>query len=158
MADRQEQIGYAYTLEASAEGERKNVKGRYITLYHFCAAQDISSILGTGLTKGCTPIWENGKLHAERKTQWLTTDKEPGRQSWNTRHVLPYSRTAYRLTINIPSSYNKKLVSAKSFIEQYPAENASLITGWPGSENWFVFRGIIPPSWIVGHKKMEESQ
>ncbi len=135
----------------------KKKQGKPITLYHFCAAHDLRSILDSGLTEGCTPIWENGKCRVERNTQWLTADKEPSRQSWNTRHVLPYSRTAYRLTVTIPYSHRKKIIPAKDFMAQYPEENASLVTGWPGSENWFVFRGIIPPAWIVGHKRMEET-
>lgn len=130
------------------------VREKYITLYHFCAEQDIRSIVQNGLTKGCTPIWENGKLRAESRTQWLTSDGAASRQSWNTRRVLPYSRTAYRLTINIPYSYRKKLVPASEFMARYPAENASLVTGWPGSENWYVFTGIILPKWIAGHKKI----
>lgn len=131
------------------------MKGGYITLYHFCAAHDLRSILDSGITEGCTPIWEGGQLWAERKTQWLTADNDPGHQSWNTRQILPYSRTAYRLTVNIPYSYRKKLFQAKEFIERYPEENASLVADWTGSENWYVFLGTIPPAWIVGHKKMQ---
>ena len=76
--------------------------GSPITLYHFCAAHTLQSILDSGLTLGCTPIWEDGKLRVEEKTQWLTLDGASSRQSWDTRIVLPYSRTAYRLTIVIP--------------------------------------------------------
>jgi len=125
-------------------------------LYHFCAAHDLRSILANGLTEGGTPIWENGKMRVVWNTQWLTADKDPARQSWNTRHILPYSRTAYRLTIMIPFNRRKKLIPAIEFISRFPEENASLVTDWPGSENWFVFLGTIPPTWIVGHKKMAD--
>lgn len=129
--------------------------GRKITLYHFCAAHDLRSILYGGITEGCTPVWEEGRLRAERKTQWLTADGDPGHQSWNTRQVLPYSRTAYRLTVNIPHSHRKKLLQAKDFMERYPEENAGLVTDWPGSESWYVFLGTIPPAWIAGHRHTE---
>ena len=126
--------------------------GRKITLYHFCAAHDLRSILENGITEGCTPIWEAGKLRAERNTQWLTADSDPNRQSWNTQRALPYSRTAYRLTVNIPHSHRKKLIPAREFMERYPSENAGLVEGWLGSAYWYVFCGRIPPSWIVGYR------
>ena len=125
---------------------------RYITLYHFCADFCLSSILKNGLTMGSTPIFENGSLRVEGGTQWLTKDGNPDRQSWNTQSTLPYSRTARRLTINIPYSHRKKIVPAHDFMAQYPAENAELVDGWTGGEHWFVYRGKIPPSWIVGHR------
>lgn len=125
---------------------------RYITLYHFCADFCLSSILKNGLTMGSTPIFENGSLRVEGGTQWLTKDGNPDRQSWNTQSTLPYSRTARRLTINISYSHRKKIVPAHDFMAQYPAENAGLVDGWAGSEHWFVYRGKIPPGWIVGHR------
>lgn len=131
------------------------MKGKYITLYHFCAEFCVRSILENGLTMGITPIWEGNNLHIEKKTQWLTSDGAPDHQSWNTKHLLPYSRTAYRFTINIPYSHRKKLILAKDFVAQCAAENASLVLGWSGSENWYIFQGIIPPAWIVGYKRME---
>lgn len=133
--------------------------GSPITLYHFCAAHTLQSILDSGLTLGCTPIWEDGKLRVEEKTQWLTLDGASSRQSWDTRIVLPYSRTAYRLTIVIPYNHRKKLIRAPDFMAQFPGEeNQSLIEGWAGSECWYIFRfrGIIPPAWIVGHKRTGE--
>lgn len=136
------------------EMERRMKKTGYITLYHFCTAHDIRSILQSGLTKGCTPIWENGRLRAERRTQWLTADSDPSRQSWNTQHALGYSRTAYRLTVRIPYGYRKKLIPAAQFIARYPEENAGLVRDWPGSDSWYVFCGVIPPAWIEGHRKI----
>lgn len=131
--------------------------GSPITLYHFCAAHTLQSILDSGLTLGCTPIWEDGKLRVEEKTQWLTLDGASSRQSWDTRIVLPYSRTAYRLTIVIPYNHRKKLIRTPDFMAQFPGEeNQSLIEGWAGSECWYIFRGIIPPAWIVGHKRTGE--
>lgn len=133
---------------------KRSKAGSPITMYHFCAAHTLQSILDSGLTLGCTPIWDSGKLRVEERTQWLTQDGAAGRQSWDTRITLPYSRTAYRLTINIPYSHRKKLIRAANFMVQFPdAENRDLIEGWAGSEYWYVFRGIIPPAWIAGHRK-----
>lgn len=129
--------------------------GPPITLYHFCAAHSLRSILAEGLTLGMTPVFENGEMHIEHGTQWLTADKNPQRQSWHTHTLVPYSRTAYRLTVNIPHSRRKKLLSAAEHIQRFPEENKGLVENWPGSEHWYVYAGKIPPEWIVGYKRTE---
>ena len=88
-----------------------------ITLYHFCAAKDVKSIRENGLTLGMTPIVTDGKLDMIFKTQWLTRERNPDKQSWNTHTLVSYSRTAYRLTVDIPGSHKKKLIPAREFIE-----------------------------------------
>ena len=127
-----------------------------ITLYHFCAAKDVKSIRENGLTLGMTPILTGQKLELVRGTQWLTKERDPGKQSWHTYNLVSYSRTAYRLTIDVPGSHRKKLIPAREFIERFPLENAGLVRDWPGSDMWYVFTGEIPPGWIVGCKRMEK--
>jgi len=134
----------------------KTKRGAPIILYHFCAAQDVGAILREGITKGVTPVWKGDELRFLENTQWLTEEKDPARQSWNTQHVVNYSRTAYRLTVSIPHSHRKKLIVATEFVKALPEENASLTADYPGSEHWYVFRGRILPEWIIGKTKTEE--
>lgn len=136
--------------------KKKARSGAPIILYHFCAARDVRSVLREGLTKGMTPIFKDGEPRMMQRTQWLTADKDPERQSWNTRHLVQYSRTAYRLTVSIPYSRRKKLVKATEFIKILTEENAALVRDWAGSESWYIFFGNIPPEWILGFDKMKE--
>ena len=124
-------------------------------LYHFCAAHMKDSILAEGLTKGMFPHFEGDDLEPIPKCQWLTKDPDPRRQSWATQNLINYSRTAYRLTVDIPRSHHKKLVRALDFIRDMPAEDQELVTGWAGGDQWYIYRGNIPPKWIVGCHKVE---
>lgn len=81
-----------------------------MVLYHFCAKRFLSGILRDGLTRGGTPIIEGGMMRIQMGHQWLTAEKDPRKQSWNTHNLISYSRTAVRLTVRIPDSYQKKLV------------------------------------------------
>lgn len=133
---------------------KKKKPGPAITMYHFCAARDVRAIVAEGLTKGMTPMEKDGMVGLIQGTQWLTADKDPARQSWNTNTLVPYSRTAYRLTINIPHSHRKKLVTAAEFAKELPPNNMGLLD-WPGSEHWHIYLGNIPPAWIVGVQRTE---
>lgn len=128
-----------------------------MTLYHFCAAHMKNSILANGLTEGKFPHWEGNNLQPIPRCQWLTADPNPRNQSWATQHVIDYSRTAYRLTVNIPDSYRKKLFRALDFVRDMPIEDHQLVNGWPGGENWYIYCGNIPAKWIVGCRRMKEA-
>ena len=132
---------------------KKKSTGPAAVMYHFCAAHFLRSILSQGLTLGMTPATKDGAVGLIPGTQWLTKDRDPQRQSWNTNNLVPYSRTAYRLTISIPHSHRKKLVKAADFMKELGDEVG--LMEWPGSDNWYIFLGKIPPTWIVGVKRME---
>lgn len=136
--------------------KKKGRSGAPITIYHFCAAHSVRGILTEGLTKGMTPVQKDGEMRFMQRTQWLTADKDPARQSWNTHSLVPYSRAAYRLTVSIPYSHRKKLIKATEFIKALPEENIGLVGDWAGSENWYVYIGVIPPKWIIGYDRMKE--
>lgn len=125
-------------------------------LYHFCAAHMLPSIRENGLTLGKYPIFES-PINEWPKCQWLTSNKDPKAQSWATRHLIPYSRTAYRITVRVPDSYHKKLIQAVRYAMNLPEKDRAIVTEWPGSENWYVYLGKIPPKWIIGCKRMEKS-
>lgn len=124
-------------------------------LYHFCPAHLKDSILKYGLKFGAFPLISSGKILG--KVQWLTSEKDPAKQSWATSHLIPYSRTAYRLTVDIPKSYHKHLLHAKNYVERFEAVDRKLVTDWEGSEAWYVYLGKIPHKWIIGCRKMSET-
>lgn len=125
------------------------------TLYHFCPAHMVDGIRLDGLTMGKFPCFKNGGVELIPNRQWLTAEPRPDKQSWATRRILPYSRTAYRLTVNIPDGCHKKLVKATEYIKSLPECSRSVVEDWPGSDKWYIFCGRIPPKWIVGCRKME---
>lgn len=122
-------------------------------LYHFCPAHLKDSILLEGLTKGCFPLMESGGL--VRNVQWLTSERDPKQQAWATKNLISYSRTAYRLTIDIPDSRWKKLLKSLDWVSVFPEGDRKIVTEWRGSEAWYVYLGKIPPKWIVGCRRME---
>ena len=126
-------------------------------LYHFCAKRFLPGILRDGLTKGGTPIIENGIMRLQMGHQWLTAEKDPRKQSWNTHNLISYSRTAVRLTVRIPDSYQKKLVKATDLVKTLPPDGRYIITDYAGSEAWYIYKGRIPPKWIVGYELMKEA-
>lgn len=127
------------------------------TLFHFCPAHMVESIRVNGLSRGKLPIIYPAGQKLIPRCQWLTTDGDPERQSWATSHLIHYSRTAYRLTVEIPAQEKKRLHRAIDFMKRYPVEARGVVEGWAGSEHWFIFKGIIPPDWIKEIVRMEGS-
>ena len=126
-------------------------------LYHFAPAHMVAAIRREGLTLGKWPVFAGASVSTFYDCQWLTREKDPKKQSWATRHLVPYSRTAYRLTISIPASHRKKLSKASAHAQRLPIGNDCLISEWAGSDDWYIYRGKIPPKWIVGCHCMEGS-
>ena len=125
-----------------------------MTFYHFCAAHMVSDVMQCGLTLGAYPLIGGSELQFIPKCQWLTAEPDPDKQSWATSRLIAYSRTAYRLTVKIPDSYKKKIVRAAGFVKELPVEHQGIVTDWDGSDKWYIFKGNIPPKWIVGCRKM----
>ena len=120
-------------------------------LYHFCSSKHIKQIMRQGLTKGAVVEPTATGFYIHNGWIWLTTDPDPARQSWATRNLIGYSRTEWRLTVEIPDNsliYNKITLPI-----MWPSTRA-LFDGWPGSENWYVYHGIIPKEWIVKAERM----
>lgn len=126
-----------------------------MVLYHFCAAHAVPSILRDGLTFWMLPLYEPLGFTLEPNWQWLTTEKDPKKQSWTECNMAPYSRTAYRLTIRIPDSYRKKLIKATELVKSLREDQRHIVDDWAGSDSWYVFHGRIPPGWIIGKARCE---
>lgn len=125
-------------------------------LFHFCAAMDVESIKRQGLTLGMCPVDTMRGIRMIKKCQWLTVNSDPSKQTWATSHGLNYSRTAYRLRIIIPGKRLRNLVAAGEFVKALPIEARYFVEDWPGSEDWYIYRGEILPQWIKEIEKMEE--
>jgi len=119
-------------------------------LYHFTPTLLLNAILKNGLTLGRLPIIDdNGRLRAFMEPcQWLTNNGDWNSQSWATRELIKYDRTAFRLTIIIPKHHKEKLLKAIDYAPYLPKNSQRLITDWPGSEHWYFFVGRIPRGWI----------
>lgn len=134
----------------------KKIKRKPIVLYHFCAAHMLKGIMEEGLTLGTFPLLEDERYRLIPNIQWLTAEPNAKKQSWATNSLVTYSRTAYRLTIQIPGSYHKKVIKASDYVKSMPPEARLLVEAWNGSDQWFVFTGRIPPEWIVGCRSITE--
>ena len=95
----------------------------------------------------------SGAARARRMKEDMSPD--PKNQSWATRNIVKYSRTAWRLTIDIPEVALSRLYDRFGITAMYPA-CACLFDGWPGSENWRVFHGVIPKEWIMKAERIED--
>lgn len=123
-----------------------------MTLYHFTGTQFVPQIKHSGISKGAVCVAENGRLCMTFGYQWLTTEPDPDKQSWNTKYLVRYSRTAVRMTIRLPDEMAWKLFDRDGMAKQIPGSE-KLFDGWEGSDKWRVYHGIIFPEWIV---KLEE--
>ena len=117
-------------------------------LYHFCPAHLVRGIMEQGLCVGMFPLIGGGHVTMLEGYQWLTAEKDPAKQSWATRQIIPYSRIACRLTVDIPLSRIRKLYRAVDFVKSFEPEQQEIVTEWPGSDQWYVYKGRIPPKWI----------
>ena len=126
-----------------------------MTLYHFCPAHMLDGIKRQGLTLGAFPLQGDGHFTPMWGFQWLTSEPDPKKQSWATSHFIDYSRTAYRLTIEIPHSHKRSLFLATDFIKHLKLEQKMIVLAWAGHEAWYIFKGNIPPKWIKKIERMD---
>jgi hypothetical protein len=74
------------------------------------------------------------------------------KQSWATRNAIQYSRTAWRLTVEIPDNELDRIYDRQRLRAVYPLTEP-LFEGWPGSENWCVHHGRIPREYIKAYER-----
>lgn len=130
-------------------------------LYHFCSERDYKRIQREGISKGMIAIMPgNGSedsfkgVAIHTNWQWLTYDPDPAHQSWATRNLISYSRTAYRLTLDVPQEEAEARLYDRERLKKIIPEADYLFEGWPGSECWRVYQGYIPSKWIVLAERM----
>jgi hypothetical protein len=121
-------------------------------IYHFCSAKHVRPILKQGIRTGGVCLLGKDGYDLRVGWQWLTLDQVRENQSWATRNLVKYDRTAYRLTVELPD--DSVLYDRDGLEKEIPGSRV-LFDGWPGSENWRVYHGWILPEWITGCEKME---
>lgn len=123
-------------------------------LYHFCADRHVNRIRHEGLRLGGVSVVRGRKIRIYEGYNWLTLDGEKKNQSWNTHNLVKYDRTAWRLTVEIPDEEADRILDQDALEEKIPGTKV-LFIGWPGSENWRVYQGFIPPGWIKEAVRMD---
>ena len=128
-------------------------RSKSMKLYHFCSDKHIKSIMRQGLNTGAVvePTDHGYIMHSGYI--WLTKDPDPNNQSWATQHIVRYNRVAWRLTIEIPHEEENQIFDRECLAKVFPG-SGPLFDGWAGSENWRVFKGMIPRDWITAAERM----
>ncbi len=134
-------------------------------LYHFCGEKFLPSILKNGISEGRTPIIKTCVDDPDSfeligwhiRTQWLTINPDPQKQSWATRESISYSRTDYRLTVWVSvASIHKVLTPAQAIKAMKVAP--MLFEKFSGSEDWRIYRGVIRPESITAVEDLRRKQ
>lgn len=117
-------------------------------LYHFTSPRHVRGCLQEGLRKGVI-LQSDNPPRFKSGWQWLT--KNGGFiQEWAEVDSLPYDRTAYRLTIELPKIAHHK---AKKWIDVChrltSPEMCRVLNGRGRPGDWYVFKGLVRPRWIV---------
>lgn len=124
------------------QNERESVK-----FYHFTAKRFVDSIMKEGITRGMM-VKSINPVRLIPNKQWITVNPEFEQEWARGTGKLPYQRNEARLTIEIPLdqiSHCKPWTQMK-FLVPLVAEDLSRF-GDP--ENWHIFQGEIPPTWIT---------
>lgn len=133
-------------------------------LFHYCSAEHVSQIKKEGLTKGkLTLLGRNGMPKAFLEPiQWLTQNPK-WNQSWDTGMTLPYSRTDYKIIIDIPPEKADTdlykwwdgmwhhLKNQSDFIESREVDlktTFKTLNQFGDPDNWYCYWGVIPKEWF----------
>lgn len=112
-------------------------------LYHFTSPVNVDSILKYGINRGDVPTTPSQGFQAP----WLTSNSEPAKQKW----IAKTDKNKVRLTINVKKQ--DRLRKWSSFAKALEMEewwyNALDYVGGNQSDNWYIYLGRIPPSWIM---------
>jgi len=129
-------------------------ESRTLTLYHFCADKHVKNILKQGLCRGgVIELGPRGMVSLHTGWIWLTTNGDAKAQDWEGRVLIPYSRTAWRLTVEIPEKETDRLYDRERLLKIYPG--AATLFETPGSESYRVYRGSIPKAYIKEARKTQ---
>jgi hypothetical protein len=117
-------------------------------LYHFCPEWMLESIRIQGIAKGVVVVQDRQKPVFKAGYQWLTVNPAFD-QSWDSMSTLPYDRTAVRIEVGIkkPSRLYKWTKSGRKIAGN---EMYEVLSSFGDPENWYVYHGIIKPTWFKG--------
>jgi hypothetical protein len=92
---------------------------------------------------------KKGRLYMRPGFQWLTT-KADFDQPWCLLGGLPFPKNAYRLKFLIPETATHRLFKWSEFCARgKPDCEAEINTKAVDWENWFIFYGPMPISWLI---------
>ena len=124
-------------------------------LYHFTANQLIERVRREGLTRGIFPHHideQSGKVICIGGYQWLTRESS-FEQPWALLGQLPLSKTGWRITVAIPDERLRSLAHWPTLCARHNPQCADAFNAIPGSSDWFVFKGRIPPAWFMATER-----
>lgn len=112
-------------------------------LYHFTRPAYVDSILKNGINRGDVPTTPTEGFQAP----WLTSNPEPARQKW----VVTTDKNEVRMTVDVKKQDNlyKWSSYAKAIGMEESWYNTLDYVGGNESDNWYIYLGRIPPSWII---------
>lgn len=118
-----------------------------MNLYHFTAKRFLDGIKNDGLTRGHMVKTLNPPSFIPGM-QWLTKNGEFS-QSWaKGAGRLLYKRNEARITFCLPDD-DRKLMPWLGKAEFLTPEVSRDLSAYGDPENWFVYDGSVPASWII---------
>lgn len=127
-------------------------------LYHFTASRLLPKIRKQGLTIGGIACFNKKAIFVgilQETFIWLTSNPK-FEQPWENpnpqeRRLIKYSRTDWRITINVPKQLNQNLIKWTDFKtnEIINETTYSLLSETGGIEDWWLYRGTIPKHWFI---------
>lgn len=122
-----------------------------ITLYHFTSKYHLPGIEKEGLTRGDVPITPTGGYNAV----WFTTNKIIAKNAWAGGSVV--NKLEVRITVELDTT-DPKLHKWTNIVKSEKVEpwwaDALNISGGGSADNWYIYKGVIPPSMF---KKIEQT-
>ena len=118
-------------------------------LYHFTAKVFLDSIKKAGLNQGAV-LLNDKPIQFAQGYIWLTKNPDFD-QSWSVgTGRLPYKRNEVRFDVNIPKSHERDLFtfSQLNLLLHFKNGVHEILGSQGDPENWFVYEGKIPRSWL----------
>ena len=122
-------------------------------LYHFTSLFHLDVVQEHGLSRGDVPVSPFEGMNAV----WLTTNPSKSSQNWKEGSAV--DKTKVRITVEIQDS-DPNLHKWSEFAKQEQVPDwwykALHETGGKGSDEWYIYEGVIPSSSFVSIDQLED--
>lgn len=115
-------------------------------LYHFTAARFVPSIRRDGITRGFVLV-SYEPLALLDDYRWLTVNGLWSQEWAEGTGRLPYRRDEVRITVNVPASHENR-VHDWTVVGKLISLEWQMLNMFGDPENWRLYRGDIPKSWL----------